>query len=97
MSHLTMKPQTSYVVAAGAASASQASPISFGIDTVRLVSTTNCWVKLGISPVTADKTTSAYLPANVVQYFAVNQNGKESFAVLQDSAGGSLVITEMSR
>lgn len=97
MSHLTMKPLTSYVVAVGAASAQQASPVGFGIDTVRLVSTTNCWVKLGIAPVTADKTTSAYLPANVVQYFAVNQRGTESFAVIQDSAGGSLVITEMSR
>lgn len=96
MSHLTMKPLTSYTVAVGAASAAQASPVTFGVDTVRLCSTTNCWVKLAITPV-ADKTTSAYLPANVVQYFAVNPNGKESFAVLQDSAGGSLAITEMSR
>ena len=97
MSQLTMKPQLSYTVAVSGSSAQQANPFTFGIDTVRLCSTTNCWVKLGITTVTADKTTSAYLPANVVQYFAVNPNGKESFAVLQDSAGGSLAITEMSR
>ena len=96
MSNLTMKPWLSYVVAVGAASATQANPISFGVDTVRLVSTTNCWVKLGITP-TADKTTSQYLPANILQYFSVAGTGKESFAVLQDTAGGTLSITEMSR
>jgi hypothetical protein len=97
MSQLTMKPALGYVVAVGAASVTQAAPVSFGVDTVRLCSTAACWVKLGTAPVTADKTTSSYLPANWVQYFSVSGQGKESFAVIQDSGAGTLSIMEMTR
>lgn len=97
MSSQVMKPTTAYVVAVTATSAAQTAPITFGVDTVRIVSTSNCWVKLGSGTPVADKTTSAYVPLGQVELFAVNPTGKESLAVIRDTADGSLSITEMSR
>lgn len=97
MSQQVMKPTVAYVVTIGASSAAQASPITFGIDTVRIVSTSNCWVKLGSGTPVADTSTSFYVPLGQVELIVVNPNGKESLAVIQDSAAGKLSITEMSR
>jgi hypothetical protein len=89
------KPFKSYNVAVGATSAASAATTPT-IDTIRLVSTTNCWVKLGVTP-TADKTTSVYLPAGVVEYFRVGASGAEAVAVIEDTATGTLVVTEMTQ
>jgi hypothetical protein len=63
---------------------------------VRLVSTTNCWITFGATGATASAADgSAYLPANVVEYFHVTPG--QVVAVVQDTAGGVLSVAEMSR
>lgn len=57
---------------------------------VRLYSTTNCWIAFGSAPV-ADNT-GMYLLAGIVEYFAVTGGNKVS--ALQDTASGTLYITE---
>lgn len=58
---------------------------------VRLVGTTNCWVNVnGV----ANTTTSVYLPANTELLLGVSP-GIDRIAAIQDSAGGTLNITEL--
>lgn len=64
---------------------------------VRLVSTTDCWVAFGATPVAtagaAGDTNSVFLPAGASEYFAVNAG--EKVAVIQASAAGVLNIAEL--
>jgi hypothetical protein len=57
---------------------------------VRLVATADCFVAIGASPTAT--TSSAYLPAGVVEYLAIRPGHK--VAALQASAGGNLYITQ---
>jgi hypothetical protein len=61
---------------------------------VRVVSMQNCHLAFGASPTAVADGTCVYLPAGVVQFFAVTSGSK--IAAIQDSAGGNLFITVMS-
>lgn len=59
--------------------------------TVRLVSTTDCWLAFGASPTAvAGATDAIFLPSGIVEYMDVVAGTK--IAAIQNSAGGSLNI-----
>lgn len=71
---------------------------AFGANTfeIRVVSTTNCHIKIGDDPTAAATDNNGlYLPAGVVEYYHVTPGQK--VAVIQDSAGGTLNVGEMTR
>lgn len=82
-------------VTVGAASVPTTAGISANIHDVRLVSTTNCWINVGAAPTAAFDVNNMYLPANVVEYLHVTPGQK--IAVIQNAAGGTLNVAEMSR
>lgn len=62
-------------------------------NTVRCVSTTDCFIEIGVNP-TAVADTGCYLPALTPEYFAIPEGGKVS--AIQVSAGGTLYVTPMA-
>lgn len=59
---------------------------------IMLVSTTNCWISFGTNPTAVANTdANQYLPANVV--WTIKWQPGDEVAVIQDSAGGYLVVT----
>lgn len=61
---------------------------------IRLVSTTNCWVVFGTTPVAVASAVNALLlPAYTPEYFWVLPG--EKVAAIQDTAGGVLNIVEL--
>lgn len=81
-------------VAVGAASA-QTQVFGPHIDVIRVVSTTNCWINIGTNPTAANADDNLYLPANVIEYFRVAPG--QRLAVIQDSAAGTINVSEMTR
>ena len=81
-------------VVVGAASA-QSTALGAGTLVVRLCATTACRILFGTNPTAA--ATSTLLPANVVEFWKIPgaANGTMKIAVIQESAGGKLSITEM--
>jgi formyltetrahydrofolate synthetase len=81
-------------IAVGAASVAAT---AFGVETttIRLASTTNCFVL--IAPVSTPVTTANgfYLPLGRAEYFRVPTNGV--LTVIQATAGGTLSVTEVTR
>jgi hypothetical protein len=78
--------------------ATSAQSAAFGTSTteVRIVSTTNCHIAFGVNPTAAATDNNGfYLPAGVVEYFHVTPGQK--LAAIQDSAGGTLCVAEMTR
>ncbi|CAB4141078.1 hypothetical protein UFOVP413_34 [uncultured Caudovirales phage] len=57
---------------------------------IRLCATTNCRIAIGTNPTAS--ATSTLLPANAIEYCELTPG--ERFAVIQDSAAGTLSITE---
>lgn len=92
MSHV-FRPATSYDVAVGATSAASANPVPQGIQVVRLVATTACYVTFGAAP-TAAKPGGFRLAPNWPENFRIT--GGEKVAVIEDAAAGTLTITEMA-
>jgi hypothetical protein len=63
---------------------------------IRVVSTTNCWIKIGDgTPTAAAAAGSTYLPASVVEYFHVSPG--QRLAAIRDSADGTCNVSEMTR
>lgn len=81
------------VVTVGAASAQSAGAPAH-IHKAMICSTTNCWVSYGENPTATTGDGSFYLPAGETLYFTVRPGG--IFAVIQDSAGGSLSVSWLS-
>lgn len=82
-------------ITVGAASAQSA---IFGARTfeIRVVSTTACHINIGSNPTAAATDNNGiYLPANVVEYLHVTPG--QRLAVIQDTAGGTLCVAEMTR
>lgn len=65
--------------------------VSNGVQKVRVVATTACYVTIGKSPTAT--TASAYLPADSPEYFTVAEGEKVS--AVQLSSGGTLHVTEI--
>lgn len=82
------------VVTVGASSA-QSEVFNSNIFDIRVVSTTNCWINIGTNPTAAAADDNLYMPAGLVEYFHVSPG--QRLAVIQDSAGGSLIVAEMTR
>lgn len=78
-------------VAVGAASAASTA-FTPGTFAVRVVATTACHIKFNGTPVAT--TNDAYLPANWVAEYTVAPG--EKLAVIQNTAAGTLYITELS-
>lgn len=79
-------------------SATSAQSAAFGANTheIRVVSTTNCHIKIGDDPTAAaTDNNGVYLPAGVVEYFHVSPGQK--VAVIRDTADGSMSVGEMTR
>ena len=82
-------------VTVGAASA-QSAVFAATTQEIRVVSTTNCHINIAASPTAAATDNNGiYLPANVVEYFHVAPG--QRLAVIQDTAGGTLSVAEMTR
>lgn len=85
---------TDYITV-GAASA-QSAVWSATTEEIRVVSTTNCHINIGQNPTAAATDNNGfYLPANVVEYFHVTPG--QRLAVIQDTAAGTLSVSEMTR
>jgi hypothetical protein len=72
----------------GTAGTTSALPADTG--TVRIVSTTDCFIEIGLNP-TAVANTGLYLVANTPEYFEAQPNSKVS--AIQASSGGSIYVT----
>lgn len=83
-------PATTQVVAIGSTSV-QSSALGASTKLVSLAATAACHVEFGANP-TATNSTSMYIPANSVVKVAVTPSTK--IAVIQNSTGGNLYITE---
>lgn len=84
---------TTQTVSISGTSAATTNPVDDGGATiVRIISTTACHYILGSSPTAT--TSHAYLPADTVEYIAVNPGDKIAF--IQASASGTAYVTECS-
>ena len=104
---MAIMPRVCQVVAVSGSSA-QSAALDVNTTIIRLVATTNCWVALGTNPTAqqhAVTTTqpgvslgSFYLAAGVVETWAapsaIPAGSSWKVAVIQDTAGGYLSITE---
>jgi hypothetical protein len=76
-----------------ASSAAITNPVSSQTYKVRLVATTDCYVKIGDGTPTAT-TSDAYLPALSVEYFTITPGQK--VAAVRVMVDGTLNVTEVS-
>lgn len=77
---------------------SAATAAAFGATTqeIRVVCTQNTWIKVGDgTPTATTGSGSSYMPAGVVEYFHVT--GGQKLAAIQDSAAGTVNVSEMTR
>lgn len=80
-------------VVAFTGTAANSSALSAGIRLVRLVATQDCHIAIGDNPTAT--TSDMFLPANVVDYIMVSET--DDISVIQNSTGGNLYITEMTK
>lgn len=72
----------------------QVQPFTQNTQHVRLAATSNCWVSFGSNPTANMNSNSVYLPANSPEYFYIVAGDR--LAVIQDTAAGTLNITELA-
>lgn len=75
-----------------AASAPITNAVGNGVTVVRLCATSACHVVVGVTPVAT--ASDMYLPANTIMYLGISPGLK--VAAIQNAAGGTLHVTEMS-
>ncbi len=83
---------TTQTVSVTSSSAANSTAFASGTTVVRVVSTTDCHIIFATSPTAT--TSTAYLPANQVEYFKVSAG--EKCAAIQSSEAGTVFVTEMS-
>tara|TARA_R100000664_G_C2759750_1_gene149853 strand:- start:4815 stop:5129 length:315 start_codon:yes stop_codon:yes gene_type:complete len=83
---------TTQTISVASGSAANSSAFAVGTTVVRVVSTTDCHIIFAASPTAT--TSTAYLPANQVEYFKVNAG--EKVAAIRANADGTLYVTEMA-
>jgi len=69
-----------------------ANVVSAGVQKVRVVASSACYIAIGVSPTAT--TAGIYLPADTVEYFTIAAGEKVS--AIQFSAGGTLHVTEVA-
>ena len=84
---------TNQTVSVSGTSAAVTNAFGTGTTIIRLVSTTDCYLKFGATPTAVS--TDMLLPANVVEYFGATPGVK--IAALQRSTAGTLFVTEMTQ
>jgi len=87
------KPISTQTVTVSATSAATSSGVSDGIDVARIVSTTACHYVIASSPTAT--TSDTYLPAGAVEYVSINVG--EKIAFIQNAAGGTAYVTEVTQ
>lgn len=88
-SHFRPKRTLTPVTVSGTAASSAA--VAAGINVVRIVSTTDCHYVIDGTATTND----AYLPAEAVEYISIYEGEQVSF--IQNAAGGTAYVTEMTQ
>lgn len=88
-----LKIITNQTVSVSGTSAAVTNAFGSGTTVIRLVSTTDCYLKFGASPTATSS--DILLPANVVEYFGASPGVK--IAALQRSSSGTLYVTEMTK
>ena len=83
---------TTQTVSVSSSSAANSTAFAAGTTVVRLVSTTDCHIIFAASPTAT--TSTAYLPANQVEYF--KSAAGQKVAAIRANADGTLYVTEMS-
>jgi|TARA_R100000081_G_scaffold92138_1_gene72795 hypothetical protein len=83
---------TTQTVSVASSSAANSTAFAAGTTVVRVVSTTDCHIIFATSPTAT--TSTAYLPANQVEYFKATAG--EKIAAIRASADGTLYVTEMA-
>jgi len=81
-------------VTVGLSSAATANALSANTIIVRLVSTSDCFVKITTGTPTATPA-DMFLPAGVPEYIGVDGFTTLKVATIQSTAGGTLYVTEM--
>lgn len=85
-------PGTTQTVTVGAASAATTNAVGQHTKRIRLISTTACHVAFAVAPTAT--TSSMYLAAGREEVFAIKPGQK--VAVIQNAAGGTLFVTELT-
>lgn len=86
-------PTTTQTVTVGAASAQITNPVGSQIYVVRIVSSTDCHAVFGTNPTAT--TNDMAISANREEYFSIKPGQKVAF--IQNSAGGTAFVTEMTQ
>ena len=89
-----LSPGTTQIVAISGTSAATTNALATDTIVIRVISSTNCFIKVGTSTPTA---TTADTPifSGVPEYFRVDGNSTVKVAGIQISTSGSLYVTEM--
>lgn len=89
-----LAPGTTQTVSISGTSAATSNALGLNTVVIRVVATTNCFIKIATGTPTA---TTADVPiiASIPEYFRVNGNQTLKVAGIQMSASGSLYVTEM--
>lgn len=87
------RPGASQTIAYTATSGVVASAVGTQTYLVRIVTTSDAFVKIAAAPVAA--AADVFMPANTPEYFVINPG--EKVAAVQVSAGGNLHITELTK
>ena len=83
---------TTQTVSVTGNSAANSTAFAAGTTVVRVVSTTDCHIIFATSPTAT--TSTAYLPANQVEYFKATAG--EKIAAIRANSNGTLYVTEMA-
>ena len=86
------RPHTVQKVAYTGTAGTITNPVGAGVSAVRLVVSSNAFVAFGTSPTAT--TSHMYMSAGVPEYFAIQPGEKVS--AIQDAAGGTLYVTELT-
>jgi len=89
-----LAPSTTQTVAISGTSAATSNALSKETVVIRVVSTTNCFIKIGTNTPTAT-TADVPLISGVPEYFRVEGYKTLKVAGIQMSASGTLYVTEM--
>lgn len=87
-------PDTTQNVSVSGATARTSTAFTSGVEMIRIVSTTDCWYKVGSSSVEAT-TSDVFLPAGVVEILKIKGGADTHIAVIQNSASGTLNVAEV--
>jgi hypothetical protein len=90
-----LAPGTVQVVAYTGTAARTTNALATDCVVVRLVSSTDCYIKIGTGSPTAT-TSDVFLPASTPEYFKVSGESTLKISAIQSSASGNLNVCEMT-